>query len=273
MSDFMNHVKTVNSSVRTLLILAACGVIGYFGYFGYQHYVKPSHEAKQAIADLATLKEDFEKQEKLFQKSQKELAKVTELNERMATSLKLLKVDKRVANIEVLSIEKDEEGNPLMELCFTEIGGDGEAIGISKTTPSKVTNFSSTDGSWPLKISTSSKPTSFAVDLCLFSRAFMATTNPRGMLNDWTMIRRAGQAFTKMIASQNSKKRSGLISGGFAMTPSNNKNLEFEPFTANRTISLERKARLTRSRFELVVRRGSKSSTNRNRTAVFVKEH
>ena len=132
MSNFMNHVKTVNSSVRTLLILAACGVIGYFGYFGYQHYVKPSHEAKQAIADLATLKEDFEKQEKLFQKSQKELAKVTELNERMATSLKLLKVDKRVANIEVLSIEEDEEGNPLMELCFTEIGGDGEAIGISK---------------------------------------------------------------------------------------------------------------------------------------------
>ena len=50
----------------------------------------------------------------------------------MATSLKLLKVDKRVANIEVLSIEEDEQGKPLMELCFTEIGDDGKAIGISK---------------------------------------------------------------------------------------------------------------------------------------------
>ena len=132
MSDFMNHVKTVNSSVRTLLIVVACGVVGYFGYFGYQNYIKPSHEAKQAIADLATLKEDFEKQEMLLQESKKELAKVTELNERMATSMKLLKVDKRVANIKVLSIEKDEGGNPLMELSFTEVGGDGKQIGISK---------------------------------------------------------------------------------------------------------------------------------------------
>ena len=132
MSDFMNHVKTVNSSVRTLLIVAACGVVAYFGYFGYQNYVKPSQEAKQAIADLETLKEDFEKQEMLLKESQKELAKVTELNERMATSMKLLKVDKRVANIKVLSIEKDEDGNPLMDLSFTEVGGDGEEIGISK---------------------------------------------------------------------------------------------------------------------------------------------
>ena len=125
MSSFMNHVKTVNSSVRTLLILAACGVIGYFGYFGYQNYVKPSHEAKQAIAELATLKEDFAKQKM-------ELEKVTKLNERMATSMKLLKVDKRVANIEVLKIEKDEDGNPLMDLSFTEVGENGEEIGITK---------------------------------------------------------------------------------------------------------------------------------------------
>lgn len=125
MSNFMNHVKTVNSSVRTLLILAACGVIGYFGYFGYQNYVKPSHEAKQAIAELATLKEDFAKQKM-------ELEKVTKLNERMATSMKLLKVDKRVANIEVLKIDKDEDGNPLMDLSFTEVGENGEEIGISK---------------------------------------------------------------------------------------------------------------------------------------------
>ena len=141
MSDFMNHVKTVNSSVRTILIVAACGVVGYFGYFGYQNYVKPSHEAKQAIADLATLKEDFEKQEMLLQESKKELAKVTELNERMATSMKLLKVDKRVANIKVLSVEEDEDGSPLMNVSFTEVGSDGEEIGISKNYTIKGNKF------------------------------------------------------------------------------------------------------------------------------------
>lgn len=121
--------------------MGACGVVGYFGYFGYQNYVKPSHEAKQAIADLATLKEDFEKQQGLLQESQKELAEVTELNERMATSMKLLKVDKRVANIKVLSTEEDEDGNPLMNVSFIEVGGDGEEVGSSKNYTIKGNKF------------------------------------------------------------------------------------------------------------------------------------
>ena len=63
MTNFMDNVKTINSSVRTLLIIGVCGVVGYFGYFGYENYVKPSQDAKQAIAELATLKEDFERQQ------------------------------------------------------------------------------------------------------------------------------------------------------------------------------------------------------------------
>ena len=136
--------------------MGACGVIGYFGYFGYQHYVKPSHEAKQAIADLATLQEDFAKQKLDFEKQKaslqkefeqqkavmkKEIARVTELNERMAISMKLLKVDKRVANIKVLSVEEDEDGSPLMNVSFTEVGSDGEEIGISKNYTIKGNKF------------------------------------------------------------------------------------------------------------------------------------
>ncbi len=128
----MNTLKTINSSVRTLLILGLFGVVGYFGYFGYQNYVKPSQEAKQAIAELATLKVDFEKQETLLKTSQKELAAATELNERMAISMKLLKVDKRIANIKVLSTGKDDDGNPLMNVRFTEVDSDGQEVGSSK---------------------------------------------------------------------------------------------------------------------------------------------
>ena len=139
MSDFMNNVKTINSSVRTVLFVGVCGVMGYFSYFGYQNYVKPSQEAKRAMADLATLKSDFEKQQSELAESQKKLDVVndqldtaTELNERLAISMKLLKTDKRVANIEVLGIEEDEDGGQLMDVSFTDVGPDGEEVGSSK---------------------------------------------------------------------------------------------------------------------------------------------
>ena len=134
MSNFMNNVKTINSSVRTLLIVGVCGVVGYFGYFGYENYVKPSQDAKQAIADLATLKDEFEQQ-------RKQLKTVNELNERLATSMKLLKVDKRVANIKVLSTETDQDGNPLMDVSFTEVDADGQEVGIAKNYTIKGTKF------------------------------------------------------------------------------------------------------------------------------------
>lgn len=144
----MNNVKTINSSVRTLLIVCACGVVGYFGYFAYETYIKPSQEAKQAIADLATLKSDFEKQQSELQESKKQLGAVSkkldtanELNERLAISMKLLKVDKRIANIKVLSTEKDEDGNPLMNVSFTEVNPDGDEVGISKNYTVKGTKF------------------------------------------------------------------------------------------------------------------------------------
>ena len=144
----MNNVKTINSSVRTLLIVGACGVVGYFGYFGYENYIRPSQEAKQAMADLETLKSDFEKQQSELVESKKKLDVVNEqlgtaneLNERLAISMKLLKVDKRVANIRVLSTEVDEDGNPLMYVSFTEVGSDGEEVGSSKMYTIKGTKF------------------------------------------------------------------------------------------------------------------------------------
>jgi hypothetical protein len=139
MAEFMSHVKTVNSSIRTLLVLGICGVVGYGGYFGYENYVKPSQEAKKAIADLETLKQDFEVQsEELAQSQSKlkvktvELGQAKELNERLATSMKLLKVNRRIANIKVLKKGTDEDGNPTMDVSFTEVDEDGRDVGAAK---------------------------------------------------------------------------------------------------------------------------------------------
>jgi hypothetical protein len=122
MSDMINNVKTINSAMRTLMLLGVTGAVGYGGWFGYQTYVKPGFEAKQAIADLADLREEFDAQSK-------EMAAVQELNDRLETSMKLLKVDRRIANIKVLEKGVDDEGQPYLEVRFSEVNEYGEIIG------------------------------------------------------------------------------------------------------------------------------------------------
>ena len=139
MPDLMNNVKTINSAVRTVMVVSACSVVGYGGWFGYNNYVKPNTEAKQAIADLADLKLQFEETETALKLSKFELAETSvalekseELNERLETSMRLLKVDRRMANVTVLEKGKDEEGNPFLEVEFTEVDEDDQPVGTSR---------------------------------------------------------------------------------------------------------------------------------------------
>ncbi len=124
-SKTMENVKTVNSAVRTLMMLAvACG-FGYVTWFGYHNYIAPGLEAKKAIAELETLKIDFESLES-------ELEITTAEKDRLATSLKLLKLDKRAAFVEVMEIGVDDMDQSYLEVRFTEVDPDGNPIGTSK---------------------------------------------------------------------------------------------------------------------------------------------
>ena len=132
MPDLMTNVKTLNSAIRTVLVVGACGVVGYGGWFGYDNYVKPSVQAKQAIADLEDLKAQFAKTETALKQTAADLEASEVLNERLETSMKLLKVDRRIANVTVLDVGKSEDGSPFMEVSFTEVDRDSEPIGASK---------------------------------------------------------------------------------------------------------------------------------------------
>jgi len=132
MSDFVTKVKTVNSAVRTVLVMGVAGAIGYGGWFGYNNYIKPGAEAKQAIADLDALKSKFSANEEALKKSKFALAVSERDKERLETSLKLLKIKKRVANLTVMEKGKDPEGNPYMEVSFTEVDERGEPVGATR---------------------------------------------------------------------------------------------------------------------------------------------
>ncbi len=122
MSEIMNNVKTINSAARTVMLLALTSVVGFGGWVGYDNYVRPGFEVKQAKADLAKLQVEFEQQAT-------EMKRVEALNERLETSMKLLKVDRRIANIKVMEKGVDDQGEPYMEVRFTEVNEYGDIVG------------------------------------------------------------------------------------------------------------------------------------------------
>lgn len=125
MSEVISSVKIINSAVRTCLMVAVAGGVGYGGWFGYNTYVKPSRDAKQAMADLSALKADFEVQSQ-------ELVATKLAKQKLQTALKLIKVDRRMANVEVMEKAKDENGQPYLEVRFTEVDGNGNPVGSSR---------------------------------------------------------------------------------------------------------------------------------------------
>jgi cell division protein FtsB len=122
MADLITHVKTINSTLRTLLLVGVTGAMGYGGWVGYDNYVRPAAEAKQAKAELEELKAQFEKQ-------RTEMAELTQAKQRLETAMKLLKVNQRIARIEVMEKGVNEEKQPYMEVRFSEVDRNGEVIG------------------------------------------------------------------------------------------------------------------------------------------------
>ena len=97
MADFMGNVKTINSAARTVMLAVVMGIVGYGGWYGYTNYIKPGAQAKQAIADLEALKVKYKANEEALAAANKD-------NERLTTSLKLLKIQRRIANLTVLEL-------------------------------------------------------------------------------------------------------------------------------------------------------------------------
>ena len=132
MAELMNNVRTVNSVIRTMLMVAVAGGVGYGGWFGYNNYVKPSRDAKQALADLASLQTQFEEQNLELVNTRGELVDTRREKEKLETSLKLIKVDRRMANVEVLEKGEDDDGNAFLEVRFSEIDRDGNVVGAPR---------------------------------------------------------------------------------------------------------------------------------------------
>ena len=148
MSGIAEGVKTVNSVLRTVIIGVFVGIVGVGGYLGFHTFIKPLLKDRQQLeatqSELASARSELEAQQKELGKAKQQIAeqgktieeqteKIDLLGkeiEKLETSMRLLKVDHRLAHIKVLSIREDPESREVVTtVSLQEVDPQGHSIG------------------------------------------------------------------------------------------------------------------------------------------------
>lgn len=131
--DFFQKLAVVNQLFRSLLLLLFTGLLGWAGYYGYYQYVKPAQELESVRAEFARVQEQLAQSQKTVEQQAVELRQLTEENDRLTTSLRLVKVDRRLAYLTVTDTGPDPEtGVPVMKVLYTEVDTEGRQVGARR---------------------------------------------------------------------------------------------------------------------------------------------
>lgn len=129
MAGFFKNLDTMNQTFRTVLMLAMTAGIGYGGYVGYDRLVKPGLELDEVRNERDRLAEELEQSRGVVAHQKQKIGTLEKENDRLTTSLRLIKVDRRLAYLTITSLEEaTEESGPTMTVMFTEVDGEGKVI-------------------------------------------------------------------------------------------------------------------------------------------------
>jgi hypothetical protein len=110
MANTLSNIATIFRSMISLILLA---LLGTGSWMAYQTY----HERERIGRELLEVKAEVDR--------------VKRENERLELALRLIKIDHRVAQIEVLD-QKTEDGRLVTTFQFVELGPSGQPIGEKK---------------------------------------------------------------------------------------------------------------------------------------------
>jgi hypothetical protein len=136
-------MNSFNQTVRTLLMLAVVGMVGVAGYKGYQVANAPAQQLAERERELAEVRDQLTERDNALAERQKQIdqlqvqaaeaaeaiAELEEARDRLETSLRLLKLRRRLARIEVLDQQLNEEQELFTKFRFYEVGDTGQPIG------------------------------------------------------------------------------------------------------------------------------------------------
>jgi len=173
MGSMMENVKTVNSAVRTILLTAVVGIVAYGGYYGYSEYTKNERILKAQADKIRLANEEVDRL------GREVIAKVAQI-EKLETAMHLLKTDQRLAQLRVISIERDEQENVVKsKLEFVELSPQGDPL--SKPKPMELPGDVIYIDNWVIKFDdryVEKGDIERGTSLCLFRRVFSEDTLP-----------------------------------------------------------------------------------------------
>lgn len=132
-----------NTTVRTVLMAVVVGGLGFGGFQAWQAYDAPRRELAKKDRELESFRTGLEDAQKdiaareaqivtLMEKVAEREARIDALMQdldRAQTSIRLMKLRRRLARIEVLDQTSDEAGVVDTKIRFTEVGDSGQTIG------------------------------------------------------------------------------------------------------------------------------------------------
>ncbi|MBM4090624.1 MAG: hypothetical protein FJ276_14570 [Planctomycetes bacterium] len=140
MPGVIDSLSTLNSIVRTALAVIAVGLLGFGSYYGYRVLNADSMALKEKEEQLVSMQSQLEvkgrelrQMEQLVRDQTLELERRNLQIQKLETSLRLMKVNHRVAWLTVLdqSVEV-ESGDLYTTVQFVEVNDKGEAIEAPK---------------------------------------------------------------------------------------------------------------------------------------------
>jgi hypothetical protein len=120
-----------------MIMAVIVGAAGFFGYQGYEIYNEPQIKLAEVNDQLEAVRVDFAAARSELSAKQEE---ITTLNadlklksqevDRLDTALRLLKVDRRLAELRVIDQQtSEEEGSVVTRVSFVETNAEGHPIG------------------------------------------------------------------------------------------------------------------------------------------------
>jgi hypothetical protein len=123
----MDNVRTLNSVMRTMILLVILAAIGYGGYQAYRRIIVPGLGADTTKAELEDSLRRIADLEKSLEAKTQEISK-------LQAALKLLKVDRRLAQVKILDKGIDPaDGRPYLNVEFVEVDERGQPIAQPRT--------------------------------------------------------------------------------------------------------------------------------------------
>lgn len=159
-NNMVDYIATINSAIRTALGLVVVGAIGIGGWFGYSTYYAKDIAIRDSEQQLQAARNELGQKEALLVAQQRDLnakdqqiadkeqtitdqkTRIDSLGEeierkdeeidRLATSNRLLKMQRRVALLDVLGQETDANGMVHTLVEFVEVNDEGQPLAATR---------------------------------------------------------------------------------------------------------------------------------------------